>query len=132
MDERMTVKRSENRNTICLEEAQILSQISHPGDQYILRLQAPGCALRASPGSFAHLTCDSATPLRRPLSIMRANAAEGWLEFLYKPVGHALRKDRLVAASACLAQSDAASSLILGGLPYWQSVAVLEFRRFFF
>ncbi len=88
----MTVRRSENRNTICLEEAQILSQVSHPGDQYILRLQAPGCALRASPGSFAHLTCDSATPMRRPLSIMRANAAEGWLEFLYKPVGHGLAR----------------------------------------
>ena len=81
---------SENRDTICLEEARILSQISYPGDQYIIRLAAPGCARRASPGSFAHLTCDPATPMRRPLSIMRANAEEGWLEFLYKPVGRGL------------------------------------------
>ena len=81
---------SENRDTICLEEAQILSQRGYPGDQYIIRLKAPGCALRASPGSFAHLTCDPATPMRRPLSIMRANADEGWLEFLYKPVGRGL------------------------------------------
>jgi len=28
--------------------------------------------------------------MRRPLSIMRANADEGWLEFLYKPVGAGL------------------------------------------
>lgn len=81
---------AENRDTICLEEAQILSQIAYPGDQYIVRLQAPGCALRASPGSFAHLTCDPTTPMRRPLSIMRANADQGWLEFLYKPVGRGL------------------------------------------
>ena len=83
---------SENRATICLEEAQILSQRAYPGDQYIIRLKAPGCALRASPGSFAHLTCDPATPMRRPLSIMRANADQGWLEFLYKPVGRGLAR----------------------------------------
>jgi dihydroorotate dehydrogenase electron transfer subunit len=28
--------------------------------------------------------------MRRPLSIMRASAEEGWLEFLYKPKGHGL------------------------------------------
>lgn len=84
------MRRAENRDTICLEEAPILSQISHPGDQHIIRLEAPGCALRASPGSFAHLTCAPAVPMRRPLSIMRANANEGWLEFLFKPVGRGL------------------------------------------
>ncbi len=84
------MRHSENRDTICLEDAQILSQISYPGDQYIIRLEAPGCARRASPGSFAHLTCDPSAPMRRPLSIMRANADEGWLEFLYRPVGRGL------------------------------------------
>lgn len=75
------------RKTICLEEAAIISQQSFPGDQYIVRVRAPGCAARAQPGSFAHLTCDPAIPMRRPLSIMRADRKEGWLEFLYKPVG---------------------------------------------
>ena len=28
--------------------------------------------------------------MRRPLSIMRASATDGWLEFLYKPKGHGL------------------------------------------
>ena len=42
------------------------------------------------PGSFAHIGCDPSVPLRRPLSIMRANAGEGWLEFLYKPKGNGL------------------------------------------
>ncbi len=84
------MSRSENRDTVCLEDAQILSQISFPGDQHIIRLEAPDCAERANPGSFAHLTCDPDVPMRRPLSIMRANADEGWLEFLYKPVGPGL------------------------------------------
>ncbi len=88
----MTSRQAKNRDTICLEEAPILAQISYPGNQYIIRLKAPGCALRAVPGSFAHLQCDPATPMRRPLSIMRANAAEGWLEFLYKPLGHGLAR----------------------------------------
>ncbi len=30
--------------------------------------------------------------MRRPLSIMRANTTQGWLEFLYKPVGQGLAK----------------------------------------
>jgi dihydroorotate dehydrogenase electron transfer subunit len=42
-------------------------------------------------GSFVHLTCDPSIPMRRPLSIMRANAAEGWIEVLYKVVGTGLR-----------------------------------------
>ncbi len=84
------MSRPEDRDTIFLEDAHILSQMSFPGDQYIIRLEAPDCAERANPGSFAHLTCDSDVPMRRPLSIMRANANEGWLEFLYKPVGPGL------------------------------------------
>ncbi len=81
---------AENRGTICLEDAEILSQNSHPGNQHIIRLAAPRCANTASPGSFAHLTCDPSVPMRRPLSIMRANPDEGWIEFLYTPVGRGL------------------------------------------
>lgn len=53
-------------------------------------MNAPQAALRADPGSFAHIRCDAAIPLRRPLSIMRAERSAGWLEFLYKPVGAGL------------------------------------------
>lgn len=55
-----------------------------------MRVSAPEAALRADPGSFAHIRCDAAIPLRRPLSIMRAERSSGWLEFLYKPVGAGL------------------------------------------
>jgi dihydroorotate dehydrogenase electron transfer subunit len=61
------------------------------GEQFVLRVHAPRAALRATPGSFAHITCDPSVPMRRPLSIMRASRSEGWLEFLYKPKGHGLQ-----------------------------------------
>jgi dihydroorotate dehydrogenase electron transfer subunit len=80
-----------HRGTLFVEEAVVLEQFSHPAEQFILRLAAPRCAARAVAGSFVHLTCDPSIPMRRPLSIMRANAAEGWIEVLYKVVGIGLR-----------------------------------------
>ena len=80
-----------HRDTIFVEEAAVLEQSAHPGDQFILRLKAPRCAASATAGSFVHLTCDPSVPMRRPLSIMRANVREGWIEVLYKVVGAGLR-----------------------------------------
>ena len=88
-------KHPPQRNTIFVEDAKILHHDSYPGDQYVLRVQAPECASHALPGSFAHLQCDPALPMRRPLSIMRTDAEAGWVEFLYKAVGtgtHALSR----------------------------------------
>jgi dihydroorotate dehydrogenase electron transfer subunit len=78
------------RGSVFLEDARILAQRSWPGHQFVLRVQAPRAAAKALPGMFAHISCDPSVPMRRPLSIMRASAAEGWLEFLYKPKGHGL------------------------------------------
>jgi len=81
------------RDTLFVEDALILSHERHPGKQYVLRVSAPRCALHARPGSFAHIQCAPTLPLRRPLSIMRTEPAQGWIEFLYKDVGsgtHAL------------------------------------------
>jgi dihydroorotate dehydrogenase electron transfer subunit len=80
-----------HRASICLEDATVISQESWPGEQFVLRLSAPACAARALPGSFVHLTCDPDVPMRRPLSIQRANAREGWIEILYKILGPGLR-----------------------------------------
>jgi dihydroorotate dehydrogenase electron transfer subunit len=79
------------RGTIFLEDARVVSQQRHPADQYVLRVAAPKCAARARPGMFAHVTCDTGIPMRRPLSIMRSNASEGWIDFLYKIVGEGTR-----------------------------------------
>ena len=80
-----------HRGTIFLETAEVIEQRQFPGDQYILRVVAPACAAKARPGSFAHLTCDPLTPMRRPLSIMSADPKTGVVEFLYKVVGEGLR-----------------------------------------
>lgn len=76
-----------HRNTLYVEAADILSHDSHPGNQYVLRVMAPQCAVHALPGNFAHIQCAPSLPMRRPLSIMRADAQQGWIEFLYKDVG---------------------------------------------
>jgi dihydroorotate dehydrogenase electron transfer subunit len=80
------------RGSVFLEDARILSQQAYAGQQFILKVHAPHAARRAVPGSFAHIACDPSVPLRRPLSIMRADAELGSLEFLYKPRGPGLAK----------------------------------------
>lgn len=82
---------SSHRDTIFVEEAHIIDHISYSGEQFILRVVAPECARRAVAGSFAHIRCDNDIPMRRPLSIMRTDAANGEVEFLYKIVGAGLR-----------------------------------------
>ena len=79
-----------HRGTIFLEQARIVSQLAYDAEQFVIRLGAPRCAAHAQPGSFAHLTCDVTIPMRRPLSIMRADAKAGWIEILYKVVGAGL------------------------------------------
>lgn len=80
-----------HRDTIFLEDARIISHQAFPGDQHILRVQASDCARSSRPGQFVHLTTDTRLPLRRPISIMRVSAQEGWVELLYKVVGEGTR-----------------------------------------
>lgn len=80
-----------HRGTIFVEQAEILVHEAHPGDQFVLRVNAPRAARAARPGSFAHVRCDDALPMRRPLSLMRADPEAGWLELLYKVVGEGTR-----------------------------------------
>jgi len=68
----------------------VLAHERFDGNQYILKLQAPKCAKAATPGSFVHLSCDESLPMRRPLSIMRADAERGSIEVLYKVMGPGL------------------------------------------
>ena len=79
-----------NRGTIFVEDATVLDVESFPGEQFILRLQSPKCAAKATPGSFVHVQCDKDILMRRPLSIMRADPSAGWIEVLFKIVGQGL------------------------------------------
>jgi dihydroorotate dehydrogenase electron transfer subunit len=76
-----------HRGTIQLEAGRVLAHEDRGARQHVLRIAAPLTAARAVPGSFVHLQCDAGMPMRRPLSIMRASADDGWIEVLYKVVG---------------------------------------------
>jgi dihydroorotate dehydrogenase electron transfer subunit len=86
----VSAARPPHRGTIFLEDAAVIGHEAFAGAQYVLRLAAPLCAAAATPGSFVHLTCGPDLPMRRPLSILRADRAGGWVEVLYKVVGHGL------------------------------------------
>jgi dihydroorotate dehydrogenase electron transfer subunit len=75
------------RETIFEIEAEVLEHQHLDGRQHILRLAAPAVTEHAQPGSFVHLRCDPAIPLRRPMSIMRRAVAAGWIDVLYKAHG---------------------------------------------
>jgi len=76
-----------HQNTIFVEDCEILTHTAFDGDQYIMRVHAPKIAAHAKPGSFAHLTVHPLRPMRRPISIMRVNEEQGWVDFLYKKLG---------------------------------------------
>jgi dihydroorotate dehydrogenase electron transfer subunit len=95
-----------HRGTIFVEDGRLLQHTAADAQQHILRIAAPRTAQRAQPGSFVHLRCGSALPMRRPLSIMRASADEGFIEVLFKVVG---------AGTAALAQAKPGDTLNLLG-----------------
>ena len=88
-DKRRTMDRP-HRGTIYCIDARVIEQQAWPDKQFIVRLHAPDCARTATPGTFVHVCCNPDIPMRRPLSIMRVSASEGWIEVLYKVVGHGL------------------------------------------
>jgi dihydroorotate dehydrogenase electron transfer subunit len=80
-----------HRNTIVVENAIITDRQAFAGDQVVFRVNAPEIATKARPGQFAHIQCDPALPMRRPLSIMRVSAKDGWVDFLFKVLGEGTR-----------------------------------------
>ncbi len=86
----MQKRAQRNRATLFVERGQLIHIESFPGEQYIMRIRAPQCVAAAKPGSFVHVSCDDAVPMRRPLSIMRA--VDDCVEVLYKVVGDGLRR----------------------------------------
>ncbi|MDQ6992390.1 MAG: dihydroorotate dehydrogenase electron transfer subunit [Mariprofundus sp.] len=69
------------------ESATVLAHISHPGDQYVMRLHAPKTAAHAAPGQFVHLRVSPERLLRRPISIMLTDPEKGTIDLLYKAIG---------------------------------------------
>lgn len=72
------------------EEAAILTHVSVAPDHHLVRLRAPYIAARVQPGQFVQVRvspgCDPF--LRRPFSVSMANPDDGWIELVYKVIGH--------------------------------------------
>ncbi len=83
----MSTPAGARRGTIFLEDAAVLAHEAFPGAQYVLTLAAPRCAAAATPGCFVHLSCAPELPMRRPFSLLRADAGGGRIELLYKAIG---------------------------------------------
>jgi dihydroorotate dehydrogenase electron transfer subunit len=76
-----------HRDTLFVEQAEILQHEHYAGEQNFLRVHAPQIAACAEPGSFVHMQVNKQRPLRRPISIMRADPKSGNVDLLYKVFG---------------------------------------------
>ncbi len=95
---------NEQRNTVFEEQAEVLAHITHPGDQFIMRVRAPKTAANAKPGQFVHLRVSPERALRRPISIMLTNPEKGTVDLLYKAIGEGthLLSERKVGESIAM------------------------------
>ncbi len=69
------------------EQAELIAHVTHPGDQFVMRLLAPKTAAAARPGQFVHIRVSPERALRRPISIMLTDPERGTVDLLYKAIG---------------------------------------------
>ena len=74
----------EDRNSILVEDATVVSNDAYEAEQHVVRLLSPAVANRAEPGQFIHMRCSDDLPMRRPMSIMRVDKQAGFVDFLFK------------------------------------------------
>ena len=75
------------RNTLYVEQANLISHKAYQGEQYHMMLKAPETSTHAKPGHFVHIQCNESIFMRRPMSIMRSDSKNKMIEILYKVHG---------------------------------------------
>ena len=75
------------RNTLYVEQANLISHKAYQGKQYHMMLKAPETSANAKPGHFVHIQCNESIFMRRPMSIMRSDSKNKMIEILYKVHG---------------------------------------------
>ena len=83
---------SSNRDTISVNECQIIAHYKYEAEQYILTLSSPEIANNTLPGQFVHLSVSRMLAMRRPISIMSVDKINGTFDLLYKIVGEGTRQ----------------------------------------
>ena len=81
-----------NRDTIGVNDCQILAHYKYEADQYILTLSSKEIAEATQPGQFVHLSVSGILAMRRPISVMSVDKENGTFDLLYKIVGEGTRQ----------------------------------------
>ena len=81
-----------NRDTISVNDCQILAHYKFEADQYILTLESQEIAEASRPGQFVHLSVSGQLAMRRPISVMSVDRVNGTFDLLYKIVGEGTRQ----------------------------------------
>ena len=78
-----------NSTPFSQESAQVLSNEQTANGVFLMRLEVPGIAAVCRPAHFVQIQTDvGLSPfLRRPLSILRSDRTQGWVEVLYDVIG---------------------------------------------
>ena len=75
------------RDTISVNDCQILAHYKFEAEQYILTLDSKEIAEVTRPGQFVHLSVSGILAMRRPISVMSVDIENGTFDLLYKIVG---------------------------------------------
>lgn len=81
-----------NRETISVNDCQILAHYKFEADQYILTLESQEISQATRPGQFVHLSVSGMLAMRRPISVMSVDKDNGTFDLLYKIVGEGTRQ----------------------------------------
>ena len=80
------------RDTISVNDCQILAHYKFEAEQYILTLESKEIAEANRPGQFVHLSVSGSLAMRRPISVMSVDRDNGTFDLLYKIVGEGTRQ----------------------------------------
>jgi len=83
---------SSNRETIGVNDCQVLAHYKYDGEQYILTLSSSEIAQTTIPGQFVHITVSDVIAMRRPISVMSVDKENNTFDLLYKIVGEGTRQ----------------------------------------
>ena len=75
-----------HRDTISVNDCQVLAHYQFEADQYIITLESKEIADSTRPGQFVHLSVSGMLAMRRPISVMSVDTDNGTFDLLYKIV----------------------------------------------
>ena len=81
-----------HRDTISVNDCQVLAHYQFEADQYIITLESKEIADSTLPGQFVHLSVSGMLAMRRPISVMSVDADNGTFDLLYKIVGEGTKQ----------------------------------------